>query len=448
MKKLLTLALAVGLVSAFAGSVKAAALETSGELRVRSWYVDNYVINNESTEWWDQRLRLNMVWPVAEGVKVAARADILEGMWGTSSDPSISILEDSTTGAHTTSISRTSGFDARPQIIFDQVYMQVAVPQTPLTITAGRQDVSWGTGYYTKSDNRDRFKLSAKIDPVSLVFAYDKNTEIFGAHGGANGVDDNRGYVLAAVIPAGPVQIGLLGAYAKNDTAPTTAGKQTRYVGDVYVTGKGGPVDIKAEVTYISGENEVVGGAKTDVTGLGAYAGVSIAPIPMLSIGFEGAYAGGDDPSTTDENEGGFRADYQSPFWSVILYNNLDYPGYLGSWAGNRVTNDMTNDFSVSNSYAGKATVTVMPLKGLAIIGAAVYASAIEDVVVSTTKDGVTTKTTHKADALGTEFDLLVKYNLTDNAYFLGGFGYLAAGDFFGDVDDPLGLMGSVVVNF
>ena len=82
MKKLMTIGLAAALVFTVAGQATATALETSGEFRARSWYLNNYVDRRESTEWWDQRLRLNMVWPVAEGVKVNARADILEGFWG------------------------------------------------------------------------------------------------------------------------------------------------------------------------------------------------------------------------------------------------------------------------------------------------------------------------------------------------------------------------------
>lgn len=440
MKKLLTIALAAGMLCAFAGSVKAAALETSGELRVRAWFVDNYVKDGESTEWWDQRLRLNMVWPVAEGVKVAARADILEGMWGTSTDPTLKILEDNTIQV------TQSGLNGRPQITFDHVYMSVAVPNTPVTIQAGRQDVTWGTGFGTASDSRDRFKVSAKLAPVTLVLAFDKNKEIFGAHGGDHGVDDASGYVVGAVVNAAGWNAGGLVAYSKDDTDPTKS-KATRTTGNVYAIGKAGPVGLKAEVQYTSGTNDPLEGADVDVTGLGGYVGVTVNAGPMVSIGVEGAYAAGDDPSTK-ENEGGFKGEYQSPFWSIILYNNLDYPGYLGSWAGNRVTSDYAGDTGVANSYAGKASVTITPVKGLAIIGAAVYAAAIEDVVVKTTKDGVTTSTTHEADALGTELDLLVKYNLTDNVYFLGGVGFLMAGDFFGNVDDPMGLMGSLVVNF
>ena len=82
MKKLITIGLAAALTFAVAHQASATALETSGEYRARLWQLGNYVASDKSTEMWDMRLRLNMVWPVAEGVKVIARADIMEGLWG------------------------------------------------------------------------------------------------------------------------------------------------------------------------------------------------------------------------------------------------------------------------------------------------------------------------------------------------------------------------------
>jgi hypothetical protein len=67
---------------AMAGQASATALETSGEYRARLWQLGDYVADGKNTEYWDMRLRLTMVWPVAENVKVTARADINEGFWG------------------------------------------------------------------------------------------------------------------------------------------------------------------------------------------------------------------------------------------------------------------------------------------------------------------------------------------------------------------------------
>ena len=82
MKKLMTIGLAAALMFAMAGKVSATPLETAGEYRARLWILNNYFESGKQSEFWDQRLRLTMTWPVAEGVKVQARADIMEGFWG------------------------------------------------------------------------------------------------------------------------------------------------------------------------------------------------------------------------------------------------------------------------------------------------------------------------------------------------------------------------------
>jgi hypothetical protein len=439
MKKLMTIGIAAAALFTLAGQAKATALETSGEIRARAWYVDNYVTNGRSTEWFDQRLRLNLVWPVAEGVKVNVRADILEGFWGENAESISTNVKQNPDGTFSV-VTTTSGTPTKPPIAFDHVNMQFAWPGAPLTFTVGRQDVSWGAGYFAKADNRDRFKVVAKFAPeLSIGFMYDKSKELFSAEGSTANIDDARGFTLAAFGAASGWSYGALGAYVLDETTPAAGvGVIKRIYGSAYAMGKAGPVDLKVEATYVTGDNKLTGKTKVDVSGLGAYVSAAM-PAGPVTIALEGAYAGGDDP-TTAENEGGFRADYQSPFWSIILYNNLDYPGYLGSATGNAVTSDYSRDFSVTNAVAGKASFTFVPVKGFTLILSGLYATALEDVKIGTT--------TYKKDGLGTEFDLVAVYNITDNVYFLGGVGYLVAGDFFGNVDNPMGVMGSLNVKF
>lgn len=440
MKKLMTIGLAAAALFTLAGQAKATALETSGEIRARAWYVDNYVTNKKTTEWFDQRLRLNLIWPVAENVRVIVRADVLEGFWGENSESISTNVTENPDGSHTVSTT-VSGTSAKPPIAFDWVNMHFAWPGTPLTFTVGRQDVSWGPGFFARSDSRDRFKVVAKLAPeLSVLFAYDKSKELFSAEGSQANIDDARGFTLGAVGSVAGWSYGVLGAYVLDETTPATGvGTVERIFGSAYAMGKAGPVDLKVEATYVTGNNQLNGKAEVDVTGLGAYLYAGLPAGPMMNVALEAAYAGGDDPSTA-ENEGGFRADYQSPFWSVILYNNLDYPGYLGSASGNALTSDLKRDFSVTNALAGKASFTIKPTRSFTLILAGVYAQALEDVKVGTA--------TIKADPLGIEVDVVAVYNITDNVYFLGGAGYLMAGDFFGNVDNPLGVMGSLNVKF
>lgn len=435
MKKILTAVLTI-IALCGASRAGATALESTGELRVRGWWLDNYLVDGRSTEFWDQRLRLGVTWPVAETVKVTLRADVLEGLWGTSSDPAIRILEDAVSGLHT-----ATRLDDRAPVVFDHVNLRLVLPGTPLLLTAGRQDVSWGTGYWVQADNRDRFQLAAKLDPVVIVAAYDKFTEVFAEHGAK---DDWGGWAVAAAADLAPFRFGLIAAY-------TTDGSRFRFpkgdlgytAVDFFVKGKLGPVAFNAEIVDGAGAIDRDDGTTLDLSGLGGYLGV-FAPVgALVTLGLEGAYARGDDPATLDENEGFFSADYQGPYWSVIFYNNLDYPGY----AVDPQTSDPSaaRDFSVRNAISGKASVVVTPLQGLVLTAAGLYAAADE------TAPGVD-------EAMGWEFDFVAVYALTDNVSVTAGVGCAVLGDYWksaaiagpagGKPDNPVGSLVALSAKF
>lgn len=428
-KRVFTAVLTILALSGAASRAGAAALETTGELRVRGWWLDNYLGNERSTEFWDQRLRLGVTWPVAENVKVSLRADLLEGMWGTSSDPTILLLEDAVTGA--LSVSRQ---DNRPQIAFDHVNLQFVVPGTPFRCTAGRQDVSWGTGYWVQADNRDRFQLAAKLDPVVLVVAYDKFTEVFAEHGPK---DDWGGWAVAGVADLAPFKVGLIAAYTSDESRLRFTRGDLGYTAvDFFVKGSIGPVTVNAELNDGAGRLDR-DDDDLDLSGLGAYLGI-FAPVGgRVTVGLEGAYARGDDPGTLDENEGFFSADYQGPYWSVVFYNNLDYPGY----AVDPQSSDPNpaRDFSVRNAISGKASLAVAPVKGLTLTLAGLFAAADQ------TAPGVDS-------AMGWEFDFVAAYAVTDNVSVTAGVGYAVLGDYWksaaiagGSGEKPDNPLGSVV---
>jgi hypothetical protein len=426
MKKLMTVFLAAALLFAVAGQASAAtALETSGEIRVRAWLLDNYLQDGHQTEFWDQRLRLNGVWSVAENVKVQFRADILEGFWGENKQtPVFDATVDPNTGAVT--VKQTLlGTEPKAAIAFDHVNMVFTWPGTPLTFTVGRQDASWGTGLALKSDNLDRFKVTAKFGAITGVYVYTKNQELFLLHD-TGSVDDSRTHSLGMIANAGGFNTGLIGSYTMNETTATV--DITRLLIDAYVMGKAGPVDLKGEVAFVTGENDNATGADVDYEGLGVYLGAFV-PAGPVTIGFEGEYVSGDDLSTA-KREDAFSSDYHSPFWSVILFNNMDYPGYAGESSG------PGGDTGMLNGLAGKVSFNAVPMPGLSLYGAAVYAQRLED-----------TKTT-KADPLGTEIDLVMNYSVTPNVTLTLGAGYLIAGDFYGDVDNPWGTVAAFTTKF
>jgi hypothetical protein len=432
----MTVMLAAAIVCAVAASASATALETSGELRARAWYLKNYFATGKNTEFWDQRLRVNLVWPVAENVKVNVRADILEGFWGENQSAAKHTVSTSDLGVVTVAENPAQPWEAKQEIWFDQANMVFVWPNTPLTFTIGRQDVTWGTGFYAAADNRDRFKVVGKFDPVTIGFSFDKNQEVFLEHASK---DDSRGYTLSASTTAGGFKVGALVAYVLDQTRTGTVVDKKYVAGDVFLMGKAGMVDLKAEAAYLTGDSGLrnADGTKQELTGMGAYVGAFI-PVGPATIGLEGAYVAGDDP-TTKKAENGFSSDYQGPFWSVIFYQNMDYPGM----ALDAQTSNPATDLQVKNATAGKLSCVLSPMKGLTVIANALIASANE--VAAGSK------------AMGEEVDLVLVYGITDNVSLTAGIGYGILGDYWkgklgakaGEKpDNPIGTVASFNVKF
>jgi hypothetical protein len=422
MKKFLTIMLASMIIFAMTAPAMAMHFDMSGKFRVRNWVLGNYINGDSSSEFTDQRLRLSGNWGISENVALKFRADVLEGLWGSTTgafgpDPGI----DPATGAALEPEFFTTTNKA--QIAFDQVYAVVALPGTGVTATVGRQPVNWGTGMAAASDNRDRLKLIYK-GPVTLGLLYDKFQENYLANSMDDAIQDNQGLGAVALGNVGGFKTGLLFYHLSNKAVPGSDTQQNLV--DVFFTGQAGAVSVKADVGYIFGETDA-GGVTTDRSGLAAYLGLGF-NAGMANLGLEVAYARGDDPNTADENEGVFNHDYHGPFHSIILYHNFDYSGFAGTVGGGA-------DRGVNNALAVKASVTAKPSEKLSLTGAVVWAQRDE---VMAGMD----------DDLGVELDAIAVYNIYDNVAYTLGVGYLMAGDAFGDIDDPWGMLNRIQVNF
>ena len=438
MKKLNTALLLTALLAAVPAGAHAVALETRGELRVRSWWLDNYFADGKSTEYWDQRLRLHLNWPVAENVRVQVRADIFEGYWG---DTMLVAQQPPAAGPAAGAPAPTATVSAAPTkqpIVFDWVNMQFVVPGTPVRLSLGRQDVSWGTGFWVNADNRDRFEVAAKLDPVVIVVAYDKFVEVHENHGE---LYDQGGWAAGGVVDAAGFRFGLLVAYLQDGSRSRFPGDVSYLAGDFFAKGTIGPARLQAEVYYGSGTIDRDNLGDIDAEGLGGYAGLFLPVGPAVSLGLEGAYTRGDDPTTPDKREGFFSADYEGPYSSVIFYNNMDYAGY----AGDGQSSSTELDFGVRNAVTGKLSAVFTPLNNLSVTLAGLYAAADQ------TPAGV-------EKAMGWEFDLIAVYGVTSDVKFTAGVGYALLGDYWKSApisggsgrqpDNPLVCMAALTATF
>jgi hypothetical protein len=360
----------------------------------------------DSNDFWDQRLRLKMNWQVADGVTVAARADILENIWQTG------------TGA-------VPAGDADKEIDFDWAYAMFNWGTT--TLSVGKMDVTWGTGAYAALDNRYRLKITGKYDTFGWGFAWDT----FNESQDTKAYDDDQGYSAWVTGTVGGWSSGLLGIYRLKDDVPGVS--ENAMAIDAFAKGAFGNAKINAEAFYGWGTKEFDSNAPDqDGSSFLGYVGAFL-PIGPVGAGFEVAYATGNDPSTYDD-EGAYIQDYQGPFTSFILFNNFDLPGWVS-------VPGMT-DKGVANALALKASGTFAVTPQFSLMGALVWAQADEKVAADK-------KTPTKDDDMGFEVDLLAKYALTANVTVQAGFGYLAAGDYWGDnVDDPWVATAHAVVTF
>lgn len=404
--------LTAALLGAMAVPAHAAPLETGGELRVRSWWLEDYRPGEPNSDFWDQRLRLTMTWPVTQTVRVQVRADLLTGPWGDDTVVGGPGPTASTPIGAPAPATTPPGAPAKQQLVVDQANMQFVWPGTPVRLSIGRQDVSWGTGYWVQADNRDRFQVAAKLDPVIVVVAYDKFTEVFTAH---DTLDDWRAWAIGAVTDAAGFKVGLLVAYMQDESRFRFPKGDVGYLaGDFFVNGRIGPVDLKAEGLYGGGTLERDDGSTLDLVGLGGYVGAFLPVCRTMTLSLEGAYARGDDPGTVDRNEGFFSADYQGPYWSVVFYNNLDYSGY----AADLQTSDAERDFSVRNAVTGKLGAAFSPAKNLTLTLAGLYAAA-DRVPAGVDK------------AMGWELDFVAVYGITENVSLTAGVGHAFLGDYW-----------------
>jgi hypothetical protein len=401
MKKVMTVFLAAGLMFAVAGKVSAAPLETSGEYRARFWDLENYAqvaAAQANQEFWDQRLRMKMAWKVNDTVMLNARADILEYVWDT-------VTNEATT---------------QSEIDFDWAWADIGI-NANTRLQLGKMDVSWGPGVYAKADNRYRARIASKFGDIPVAFAYDKMNEQH-LDAGVPHEEDWNGYTLGAIFPVGSWKFGVLGVYSDNNPA------DTNLLGlDLTADGMLGPAKIVFEGAYGQGDAKNALGNGIDQEGLMGYLGAFL-PLGPVSCGFELGYAQGDDPGTADF-EGALFHDYNGPFNSFILFNNFDLDGWNSVYSGGA-------DKGLNNALALKASGTFAFNKQFSLMGALVWAQA--DQVVS-----------GRDDDMGVEGDLLAKFALNENVTLLGGFGYLAAGDYFGkNLDDPWVATAQAIVAF
>jgi len=456
MRKLLIALFALGLIFAFTAPAYATDASFSGYLRVRGFGDYNQGLAEDTTgaantnmnDWYDQRLRLQTVFKVAEGLTITTRAHIMDRVVGTAETASVgsanyaTLTQDDTTK----DVTFASGTN-KNNIYFHRAYMTFKTG-------IGKFDVGYMSGGTfgtvfgdTEADGRWRIKYTGVVGPWILLALTEHFAEMDYIQQKSMNVEDNDydTVALAGIYRWEGGQAGFLQYFLWNRTARTASATDDnanytsqRFVSVPYVKANFGALYLEAEILYQFGtmkEYELAGTNK-DVDYDGGVAWYINGKFNMgpAYVGAIYAYAQGDDPTTVEDYEGAYTGSDWNP--CLILFN--DDLANRGSWG--------TTTASLANGSLVQVNAGFSPMEKLNLFASLTYAWADEKKLTSTT--------TAVDDEIGTEFDISATYKIFDNLEYYIGFGYLFAGDWYkgtdstNKVDDGYLIMHKIQMNF
>ncbi len=434
MKKLLVVLLSLGLIVAFSMTASAADVKFGGSYYVVGVYGNNPSLsdNGYSHAFFYQRVRLQPVFQIAEGLTFTARMDALEKQWGNTNWKG---------GTDDLSLSRptvpvtTPKRGTQENIEFERGYVTFMTGIGQFQV--GYQNVDdWGTEFGDYSNSRPRIMYATKVGNLNLIATYEKvyESDTAGLAPYSNKVDaDNDTYALSGIYKDKGTEAGLLYKYyAYNSNKP--AGAKTLMTQlSPYAKITAGPLYFEGEATYWFGKTaqyEPPAPAAAKDVDLNAWS-LYLKGKMNAGAGYVGAlfsFASGNDLSddtknTTAPSGGGI---IMNP--ALLLLNDV-----MNTWTGgisasspglsaaNPVTSSKYNTV-IYNAFAG-----FNPNPKLNVEAALTYAT-VDKKALSKTAGVVTDAVSNK---LGTEFDVKATYKIYDNLTYMVGAGYLWTGDYF-----------------
>jgi len=431
MRKFWMVLLALGLVVAFSMPAFAAVDgKFSGSLRMRGWYDSNLLSLDKdkyagagARQFYDNRLRMQPEFKIAEGLTLTTRFDALEKKWG----QTLSTV--------------AGGVDFNDSIKWERAYVTF-VTKAGVGMVGYQPTREFGTVFGNAGGSDPRIKWTIPVGDFSIFGVIEKVTEDT-ANVGKNVDSDRDRYQLGAIYKFKGGDAGMqieLERNASNRTGAATPYKREFYVFEPYVKYKAGPVYIEAEAFYATGDYAKYddGGTtvpkpqdvKFDSKHLYLLANIDFAP---AYAGFLFAYGSGDDPDSTDKMEGGLMATQSlNGAWNAaLMMQSYEYRVQVGNRQGNTTAanSEYTDNIWFYQIYAG-----VKPMKELDVKLALSYAYA--DKKPKALVGGVNTE--YVSDKYGTELDLTATYKIYNNLSYMVGVGYLWTGDFYKGTDNSV----------
>ncbi len=397
MKKLFAAILALGLIIAVSGTASAVDVKVSGSYYVAGVYDNNPSLlkDSYSRAYFFQRIRLEPVFKVAEGLTFTARMDAMEGAWDTATTAGSRSAQSVDTGRN---------FDwERGYVTFNTGIGKFDVGY----MAAG----AFGTAFSDNTTTRPRIKLTTKAGPMILVALYEKRTEGNTVAAPHYADADYDAYYLAPIYPFKGGQAGILYGYLRSAVNRSAGSSMEFHIFEPYFKATFGSVYVEGEFDYNVGKqrkSEIAGVADIDWKGYAAYlmAKTSMGP---ATFGAQVGWSSGDDIATANEVESGLGGGAD---WNPALIGMNDD---LATWSGGdtNTANSAKGNILLINVF-GDYKVTPKFSMGAAFT----YAKQDQNTVAAQiSKD------------LGYELDVTASYKLYDNLTYMVGAGYLWTGD-------------------
>jgi len=468
MKKIWVTLAVLGLLATFSMTVFAVDVKVSGEFYVAGMYLDKTTLNKDrfmtsasvaeipgtlaryyqdyraavparyqeagmSTAFFYQRLRLKTDVVVSPGLTLITRFDALERAWGATRSAATTATYNTSTGVVTTSSAALASDSAgtyaeNENIAFDWAYINYKSPIGTFDVGLmedGRTGTVFGNTYTTTG----RIKYAYVIGPVAVKADITKVIDnSYTAKNSSVYTDKDRDkYGLEGVFSWKDGMAGMKVTYYRYaDTRPTTSSYLKNYfLFTPYAIAKIGPVDVQAEVNYANGNaNKYEDNLTTTDVKMESWSAFLDATVKMNPVYFGAtfAYVSGDDPGTTDKQEGALNGGQD---WNpcLIMFNYYDRTYWAGAMNGYRSASPAyisAADGPMTNAWFFQIRAGVKPLAALDIMASVSYANADRKPTASWLYNDY-----------GYEVDLTATYKITNNlSYMLGG-GYLFTGKYF-----------------
>jgi len=413
MKKFWLVLLSLGLVMAFSASAFAVDVKFSGEYYVAGMYLDRTSFKKDtatdgpSTAFYFQRLRLKTEFVVAPGLSLVTRADIMERAWGAAR-----------TSPSTTLDSNSMGTTAENEnIAFDYAYVQYA---SPIGVFAAgyMTNGAWATVFGNSEAGFPKISYMLPIGAYTLIAQYGKSVESSVTAKNPLGIaaGDVDIYYLMQIYAFRVGQVGLGLFYVNNDATKQLGYRAQYLMVEPYAILQLGPVKITTELDYVFGKTRKydTGFGDIDQSSWNGWIDV-VATFGPVYFGGTFAYLAGDDPGTTDKNEGGFTGGTD---WNpCLIMFNYDRNYWAGSLVGQSTT--AINGAPMTNAFFYQGKVGVKPIEKLDIMASVAYANADKKPLG------------YGSDAYGWEVDVTGTYKITNNLSYMLGVGYFKTGDYY-----------------